>query len=155
MTKLTEVQAVIHFFCSQVWRTSSGKQCLLALMCWSLVCWHWADQVRLLSPSCLLRQDQPTEAKTKLCQLSKRRRWSRVEKKWLPSAVAFGLPAMPKNPAITSIHSQYTSICYIPGGTKKRTEHSHGIMQQSSRNESAESTYVMSKHLRICLGILA
>ena len=26
----------------------------------------------------------------------------------------------------------------IPGGAKKRPEHSHGVMQQSSRNESAE-----------------
>ena len=47
------------------------------------------------------------------------------------------------------------TFLHIPGGAKKRPKHSHGIMQQSSRSESAESTYVMSKHLRICLGILA
>ena len=27
---------------------------------------------------------------------------------------------------------------YIPGGAKKRPEHSHGVMQQSSQNESAK-----------------
>jgi len=33
---------------------------------------------------------------------------------------------------------------------KKRQEHSHCFMQQSSQNESAEkNTYVMSKHLRM------
>ena len=37
---------------------------------------------------------------------------------------------------LTQVEQMFYSV--IPGGTKKRPEHSHGIMQQSSQNKSAE-----------------
>ena len=37
---------------------------------------------------------------------------------------------------LTQVEQMFYSV--IPGGTKKRPEHSHGVMQQSSQNKSAE-----------------
>ena len=46
-------------------------------------------------------------------------------------------------------------VMVIPGGAKKRPEHSHAVYSRVVEMNQHKSTYVMIKHFRICLGILA
>jgi len=44
---------------------------------------------------------------------------------------------------------------YIPGGAKKRPEHLHALFTRAIEINQCQSIYVMTKHLRICVGIFA
>jgi len=43
----------------------------------------------------------------------------------------------------------------IPGGAKKRPEHLHALFSQVVELNKCKRIYVMTKHLRICVGIFA
>jgi len=41
----------------------------------------------------------------------------------------------------------------IPGGAKKRPEYLHALFTRAIEMNQCKSIYVMTKHLRICVGI--